>query len=213
LTIPSDVYNLNPDTRVIKINYSKDGGVTWACPSGAWKDFPLPENPAVIYFTNWQIGVDNVHNATLGGTGPFIFYDKTTNAIILGFIVSNFSGGYAYFTSNDNGNTWKPYNLYTPLDIAGELRSGYQHGSKNATKEYFLSPHDYTDEHLVSVGSLETTPPDVGDPNIVYSSQEAAFLKKVGYKFTSQERFPRSGMVITRLIDNVIIDRVEGNYI
>lgn len=212
LTIPSDVYNLDPDTRVIKMNYSNDGGATWAYPSGSWIDIPVAGiTSAFIASDNWIIGKENFSGASQGGPSPFIFREKTTNAIIVGFVIANYNGGYAYYTSNDNGNTWKPYTVYSQNDIAGQLLDGYQHGSRNAFTEYFLSPHDYTDEHLVSVGSLEATPPDVGDPNTVYKTQEAAFLKQTTINLDNT-RYHRSGMVITHINDSVLIDKVEGHY-
>jgi hypothetical protein len=116
----------------ILFNYSKDGGTTWAYPSGSWKliDGTNVENGFV---QNTQLSFESSNNNYYEQRRKnyiSIYYNKETNEIIVGYIVLEGQEYVQFKISRDNGNTWEnPHSPFienlesTPYTILGKTSS------------------------------------------------------------------------------------------
>jgi len=207
-TYPANQYSDVSDNGIIIFNYSNDGGNTWKYPSGSWKRIvPSGVTPQLSYYT---IGSTAQHNGFLGGTTSIIFHDTNNDDIIVGLSLSNFnSGGRAFLVSGDNGETWNSYIPNNQTDITAYY--DYNIRFPNSTVDFPISPTDYTDKHIITVGRIDSRP-DKGDQNTIYNSYELGFLRNLG-KDVDLTRVPRSEITITKNLKNISIDNFFGYYI
>ena len=215
-TFPSNVYSTTD--RIILFNYSTDGGASWRYTSGNWKNIDYQTklssvtNDENIWSTDYTSSFSRAR-----GNMPFIFRNKNTGHIIMSYVWGSQSE-WAYLSSTDNGNTWNYYlpgtsTIPTIRIVPVSNRPLLRFEAQFSTEP--VAPYDYTDEHVVHIGNHQPSSPpkptDPGDPNTVYNSHDLLFTIDHGASL-DVNRIPRSMIVMSKLLDNIIIDKVSGYH-
>lgn len=208
--VPPYIYPTGDNiTKYILFNYSNDGGSTWKYPSGNWPN--ILTGSRAPYFSLHVVGFQANHNGVLGNNTSFVYHDKKTNNIIVGIPGTNINYGYIYVSSYDNGLTWNKCVPEDYADITYNIETdNYNMGYRNANIELPISPSDYNDDHLILIGSMEGRD-DKGDQNNMYTAHELSYLKTLG-RTVDINKIPRSCIFMTKSLDNIVIDHVEGYH-
>lgn len=195
--------------KYILFNYSNDGGSTWKYSSGNWRNILISGTPMFsLFVTGYQAN----HNGTLGDNTSFIFHDKKTNNIIVGIPGANTNFGFIYTSSSDNGLTWDKYVPGGSIDVTYDIEDNdYNIGYGNANIEFPVSPSDYNDDYLILTGNMLSRT-DKGDQNNQYTSHELSFIKTLN-KPIDTSKIPRSCIFMTKTLDTINIDHVEGYHV